>query len=113
MALVTTQTDSKGDIVLDGQVNTSNTVCISKARLGDYITDLSKADMKLVDEALAKTIGLMEYYSDLQKKMIDKLNYIERIKKDRNDAQDFIVELQKELGVNDKKGLKRKNKNTF
>lgn len=110
MALVTTQIDLQGKIILDGQVNTSNTVCISKARLGDFITDLSNNDMKLVDEALAKTIGLMDYYSDLKKKLNDKLTYIERIKKDRNEAQDVIEELKKELKVSDIIGLKEKIK---
>lgn len=110
MALVTTQKDQQGNVILDGQVNTANTICISKARLGDKITKLPPDDMKKVDEALAKTTGLMQYYSDLEKKLSDKLSYIERIKKDRNEAQDFINELQKELNVSTQLELKEKIK---
>lgn len=54
-------------LLLDGQANTSNMMCVSKARIGDYICTLSDADMKKVDEALAKTVGLMGKYSDLSK----------------------------------------------
>lgn len=110
MALITTQKDNDGNVILDGQVNTANATCVSKARLGDKITKLSKDDMKKVDVALAKTTGLMKYYSDLDKKLFDKLEYIERIKKDRNKAQDFIKELQKELNVSNQQELKEKVK---
>lgn len=80
---------------LDGQANASNIMCVSKARIGNYVCDLSPGDMKAVDEALAKTVGLMGYYSDLCKKLNDKLNYIARIKKARNDAQDSISEIRR------------------
>ncbi|MGL4848771.1 MAG: type II toxin-antitoxin system PemK/MazF family toxin [Clostridium sp.] len=99
MASIDSQVDESGEIILDGQVNTANTMCISKARLGSYVTELTKNDMKLVDEAMAKTLGIMGYYSDAKRKLDNKLKYIDKIKKDRNEAQDFIKELQKELKV--------------
>lgn len=82
---------------LDGQANTSNIMCVSKARLGNYICDLPPGDMKAVDEALSKTIGLMGYYSDVSKKLNDKLNYITRIKQERNEAQDVLSLVQEML----------------
>lgn len=95
MAQITPQYESDGvTIKLDGQANTSNIMCVSKARIGNYVCDLSAADMKKVDEALAKTVGLMGYYSDLSKKLDNKLDYIIRIKQDRNTAQDTLTEIR-------------------
>ena len=37
---VTTQLKNDGSVLLDGQANASNVICVSKARLGDYITSL-------------------------------------------------------------------------
>ena len=37
---ITAQTDTSGKLILDGNVLLGNITCVSKARLGDYITDL-------------------------------------------------------------------------
>lgn len=96
VAPITPQYEADGvTLKLDGQTNTSNIMCVSKARIGNYVCDLSPSDMKVLDEALAKTVGLMGYYSDLYKKLNDKLNYIARIKQERNAAQDNISEIRK------------------
>lgn len=94
---ITPLSDSTGNIILDGQANSSNMMCVSKARLGDFVGVLSKADMKKIDETIAKTVGLMGYYSDLTKRLDDKLEYISRIKEERNKAQDELIELRKIL----------------
>lgn len=99
MAPITTQHDSNGVVILDGQANTSNLMCVSKARLGDYICNLPASDMKLIDEALAKTIDLMKYYADMKSRYEDKLQYIERIKEARNKAQDELASIRVELGI--------------
>jgi len=57
-----------GEVILDGCANASNIMCISKARLGNYIATLSQSEMKQVDEAVAKSMGMMHYYADLKKK---------------------------------------------
>ena len=91
-------------------------MCVSKARLGDLVTSLPKADMKKVDEAIAKTVDLMGYYSDLSKKLNDKLGYISKIKTERNNAQDELNELRKILGLSNEESLKEfveKMKNTI
>ena len=97
MADITPLTDITGNVILDGQANTSNMMCVSKARLGDFVGTLSKSDMKKIDEAMAKTVGLMGYYSDLTKRLDDKLEYISKIKDERNKAQDELAELRKIL----------------
>ena len=84
---------------LDGQANASNIMCVSKSRLGTYICDLPASDMKKVDEALAKTMGLIGYYADLNKKLSDKLTYISKIKAERNTAQDTLKEIYSVLGL--------------
>ena len=55
--------------------------------------------MKLIDEALAKTIDLMKYYADMKSRYEDKLQYIERIKEARNKAQDELASIRVELGI--------------
>lgn len=57
--------------------------------------------MKKIDEAIAKTVGLMGYYSDLNKRLNDKLQYISKIKEERNKAQDELAELRKILELSD------------
>ncbi len=74
-------------------------MCVSKARLGDYVCDLPASDMKLIDEALAKTIDLMKYYADMKSRYEDKLQYIERIKEARNKSQDELASIRTELGI--------------
>lgn len=101
VANITPLTDETGNVILDGQANASNMMCVSKARLGDFAGSLSKADMKKIDEAIAKTVGLMGYYSDLAKRLDDKLEYISKIKQERNKAQDELAELRKILELSD------------
>ena len=99
VANITPQIDSSGNIILDGQANASNMMCVSKARLGDLVCALPSSDMKLIDEAIARTVDLMGYYADITQKLNDKLNYIARLKTDRNKAQDELAEIRKELGL--------------
>lgn len=54
VANITAQTDSIGTIILDGQANTSNIMCVSKARLKDYICSLPMTDMKKSNKPLLK-----------------------------------------------------------
>ena len=105
VANITPLTDSEGNIILDGQANTSNMMCVSKARLGDLVGTLPKTDMKKIDEAIAKTVGLMGYYSDLNKRLVDKLEYISKIKEERNKAQDELADLRKILNLPDEISL--------
>lgn len=106
VADITPLTDTTGNVILDGQANASNMMCVSKARLGDFVGSLSKADMKKIDEAIAKTVDLMGYYSDLTKRLNDKLEYIFKIKEERNKAQDELEELRKTLELSQDESLK-------
>lgn len=86
---------------MDGQANTSNLMCVSKARLGDFICDLPNSDMVKIEEALARTTDLMKYYARLERRLEDKIAFIAKLKKERNDAQDELALIRKELGIDD------------
>lgn len=60
--------NSDGTILLDGSANTSNIMCVNKARLGDYICDLTNSELKDISRSLSGTVDVMKYYSDLEKK---------------------------------------------
>lgn len=105
VANITPQMDSSGNVILDGQANASNMMCVSKARLGGLICALPASDIKLIDEAIARTVDLMGYYADISQKLNDKLNYIARLKTERNKAQDELAEIRKELGLTDDESL--------
>lgn len=106
MANISPQMDASGNIIFDGQANTSNVLCVSKARLGDYVCELPNGEMKKIDEALAKTVDVMKYYADVSKKLANRESYIEKIKNERNQAQDELTELRKKLNIDDTISLK-------
>ncbi len=84
------KTDSSGNLILDGNVLLGNITCVSKARLGDYITTLTKSEMKEVDKALSISLDTYHHYQTLSNIYNDKLKYIEKLKQHN-------INLQKEL----------------
>lgn len=73
--------------------------------MGDFITALSSEDMKAIDEAIAKTVGLMRYYSDISKRLNDKLSFINKIKGERNKAQDELKEIRSLLELSETESI--------
>lgn len=96
---ITPQYDATGIVILDGQTNASNMICVSKARLGNLISSISPTEMKLIDESIAKTLGIMGYYADIKAQLDDKLKFISKIKVERNKAQDCISKIREILQV--------------
>ena len=80
-------------------------MCVSKARLGDLICTLPASDMRAIDEAIAKTVDLRGYYSNISKRLDDKLNFISKIKEERNKAQDELKELRQMLELSENESL--------
>ena len=74
-------------------------MCVSKARLGDYICDLPNSDMIKIEEALARTTDLMKHYAKIERRLEDKFVFIAKLKNERNDAQDELTLIRKELGI--------------
>lgn len=83
-----------GKIVLDGSANTACIMNISKARLGNFICKLSSADMKKIDESIAKSVNLMHYYAEMKEKILSRDKYIEKVKNSRNNAEDKLKEIK-------------------
>lgn len=89
--------DASGNVILDGQVDTADITCVSKARLGNLITTLSDPQMKKVDESISISLDLMHYYTDEVDKF-GKLNqYVKQIKVDRNNAQNALEQLKETI----------------
>lgn len=84
--------NNSGDVVLDGNVLLGNIVCISKARLGDYVAKLEPTEMEAVDEAIAISLGIKGHYDKLGNILKDKLTYIDKLKQKIKDLEDQLVQ---------------------
>ena len=82
IAHITTKKDNNGITILDGQVNLSNIQTVSKARLGNYITKLSKNDISNIDNSLYVSLGLIKNIKKYEEKIENLNKYIEKLKKD-------------------------------
>ena len=87
-------TDETGGVVLDGQADTADIICVSKARLGDLITTLSAAQMKEIDKGIAISLNLLHYYSNEAAKYEKLTQYVAKVKAERNKAQDTLEQLK-------------------
>ena len=94
---ITAQTDASGETILDGNVLLGNITCISKARLGAYITDLPADEMKAVDKAISLSLDINHHYTTLQNMYNDKLQYIEKLKNSRTQLQAELKTKQQQL----------------
>lgn len=91
------KTDTAGNIILDGNVLLGNITCVSKARLGDYITDLTPTEIKAVDKAISLSLSLNHYYETLQNSYNDKLEYIEKLKATRTKLQTELTNMELQI----------------
>ena len=89
--------DSNGVLILDGYVLLANTVCVSKARLGDYIDTLSKDDMSKLNYSLMIAVGVYPLYIKKANELADKLSYIEKLKSKLIDLTNENSEQKKKL----------------
>ena len=84
------KTDEAGNTILDGYINISNITCVSKARLGNLVSTLTPGELKQVDKSIAQSLDLIRHYAGIKSRLDDKLNYIEKLKAERNLAQDNL-----------------------
>lgn len=89
--------DTGGNLILDGNVLLGNIVCISKARLEDFITRLEPDEMKAVDEAIAISLDVKRYYDKLKNIHLDKLEYIEKLRAKIDKMKEEILNKDKDL----------------
>lgn len=78
--------------ILDGNVLLGNITCVSKARLGDYVTDLTKEEMKAVDKALSISLDVWKHYQPLQNELNDKLVYIDKLKQINAESKETLAQ---------------------
>lgn len=91
---ISAKTDSTGNTILDGNVLVGNITCISKARLGDYITNLTSEEMKQVDKAISLSLDVNHYYQTLKNEYNDKMQYIAKLKAIRDSLQKELYHCQ-------------------
>lgn len=90
------KTDSEGNLILDGNVLLGNIVCVSKARLGDYVTNLLPEEMKNVDRALSISTGLFTRYQSKENELKDKMEYIKKLKEKIENLENELNSLQQQ-----------------
>ena len=97
--------------ILDGFVNVSGIRSIDKARIDDYICDLTSEEMKKVDKAIARNIDIFGYYVRLKNMYEDKLTYIDKMNEILDEVKDLLgVEDNKKIAEELKKVLDKSQK---
>ncbi len=89
--------NTSGNVVLDGQVDTADIICVSKARLGDLITSLPASQMKDIDKSIAISLDLAHYYTYETNKYDKLTQYLTQVKADRNKAQNILKQLKETI----------------
>lgn len=87
-------------MILDGQADTADIICVSKARLGDLIATLSAAQMKDIDRSISISLDLIHYHTDEVDKYDRLTQYVAQVKADRNKAQDTLEQLKEIVSQN-------------
>jgi len=90
---ISNKINTLGDLILDGYANVSEIKVIDKARLGDYICSLDKAEMKEIDKSVVINLEIYHYYKTLENQYNDKLIYIEKL-------NSVLSDVKHKLGVN-------------
>lgn len=81
MAKIDTQINlNDNTTILNGSVNLSNIQTVSKARLGNFITKLSKEDINRINNSILVSLGLMKEFKKLNDKIEKQEKYIEKLK---------------------------------
>lgn len=84
--------DSNGNVILDGYINVTEMRSIDKARIGDYICDIEKDEMKAADKAVAQNLDIIKYYVTMENKYNDKLKHADMLSV-------LLSEIRQMLGV--------------
>lgn len=97
---ITPVTDGSGKVILDGQADTADIICVSKARLGDLITTLTAAQMKDIDKSILISLDLIHYHTDEADKYNKMTQYVQQVKADRNKAQNTLKKIKEAVAQN-------------
>ncbi len=100
-APISTKYDTDGKLILDGYVMTGNIVTVSKARLGNKISNLTLSEMKIVEDEIIKSQGMKKRFDTLTNIISDKDTYIEKLK-EKNTVQEELLE-QLKINIDEQK----------
>lgn len=88
---------------LKGHVLLGNIVTVSKARLGDYIDKIDvNTELPGIEKALYNAVGVAPKIAKLEKQLQRTTDHLDRVKEDRNIAQDTLKEICNILGLSGK-----------
>lgn len=90
--------DENGKLILDGSINVSNLMCVSKARLGEKVGELDDDEIKDMNNALYHHLALDTYIKQLENKIKQKDEYIVALKEKRKNDNDFLNKIKKVCG---------------
>lgn len=89
--------DSSGKIILDGNVLLGNITCISKARLGTFITKLTKAEMSAIDKTIAVSLGILHHYNTLQNMYNDQAQHLQKLQEQNTLLKENLHNFQQQF----------------
>ena len=98
---ISTIYDTDGNILLEGKANVGNIMCVSKARLEDLITSISSADMKKIDEAIAKTTSIIHYYAKMKTSYEKVQSHLKTVASERNNYKNIINNVRQFINDNE------------
>lgn len=107
---VSVKYDQNGNTILDGKVNVSNLMCVSKARLGKKITKLTPSEMKEIEKRLIAQMDINCYINYLKKQIKKKDEFISKVKEQNKQSSELIGDLMEIVGTDSKEELLEKVK---
>ncbi|MCM1082066.1 MAG: type II toxin-antitoxin system PemK/MazF family toxin [Clostridium sp.] len=87
--------DENGELILDGKINVSNLMCVSKARLGNKVGELDTDEIKNLNNALYYHLSLDMYVKQLENTIKQKDKYISELKEKRKIDNEFLNNLKR------------------
>ena len=89
--------DKSGNKILDGYVLLGNIATVSKARLENYITELTAIEIKKVNEAIAKSIDVYFLFQKYENQIKGQQNHIANLEATVKNKNEYIERLELEI----------------
>lgn len=89
--------DKSNNLILDGYALLGNIMTISKARLENPISKLTNDDMRKIDEAIAKSMGIYHAIQTRDKRIAGQERHIANLERDIKSRDNSLVDLEKRI----------------
>ena len=93
-------------VIIEGYVLTANIVTVSKARLGNCITTLTKPEMDMIDNALTLSLGMQRRINALKNDLQNKTKYIIKLKEKILNYEEILEEVRNYFQVEENKDIR-------